>query len=548
MGGNLVACPVDSDSAYYNPAGWGLMEGAVVSARYESLFTGLEGDTLADSGLGAGLPLGAWGGAGFFWEHFGANLLQQNRFNFGWGRNLASKQFNAGFDFSLLHQAVLSSSGQVSAQAFSLGGGLLYSPIPCLSLGAATEDVNQPNLGILGPDRLGPAWRWGLAWRGDGAGIKGLSLTLAQAYSDSILETQGGVEWVFAPWGTALRAGADANSLALGFGWQGPWLSLDYAYNFSLGSMAAEGLPGSHLLELSLRWGRAKTADPVDNLMRYARDAAARQDWRAAFWYGRQACALRPKDALLAREKDEALRKYNLQRAAGYFGQGIQGEKQGLLIEAKRYYEWAVALDPGNSQYPAAGALLAERIHSQMTSNAPPLNQGALADAKVVALVKESAGLAERGKLKPARDSMRRALALYPRDKILGYFMAILESGSKVARDPQVERLISEAEIYEKKGRQDLARQAWKEVLQRQPDHALAINKVSGADAVRPSLSAADAARAEELYENGLKAYLNGDTPKAVELWEAVLKIDPGHVNALNNLARARLEMKEVKP
>jgi tetratricopeptide (TPR) repeat protein len=171
-----------------------------------------------------------------------------------------------------------------------------------------------------------------------------------------------------------------------------------------------------------------------------------------------------------------------------------------------------------------------------------------MADPKVVSLAGQSAGLAKRGKFSQARQVMRRALALYPQDKVLGYFMAILESGSPVPEDPQVQRLVSEAEIYEKKGRMDLARQAWMEVLQRQPDHAQAIGKISGAGAARPALKPGEAARAEKLYENGLKAYLNGDVAGAIAMWEQVLKIDPGHVNALNNLTRARLELKEAKP
>ena len=40
----------------------------------------------------------------------------------------------------------------------------------------------------------------------------------------------------------------------------------------------------------------------------------------------------------------------------------------------------------------------------------------------------------------------------------------------------------------------------------------------------------------------GLKAYANGNTKAAVEDWEAVLKIDPHNVNALNNLTRVKME------
>ena len=53
---------------------------------------------------------------------------------------------------------------------------------------------------------------------------------------------------------------------------------------------------------------------------------------------------------------------------------------------------------------------------------------------------------------------------------------------------------------------------------------------------------------AQDLYQKGLQAYLNGDMGEAVKDWQATLKIDPHNVNALNNLVRAKLESGESAP
>ena len=56
-------------------------------------------------------------------------------------------------------------------------------------------------------------------------------------------------------------------------------------------------------------------------------------------------------------------------------------------------------------------------------------------------------------------------------------------------------------------------------------------------------MPAALQARAQELFNRGLAAYQAGDLPKAMDLWQQVLRIDPGHLDAQNNLMRARIEL-----
>ncbi|HTB35302.1 MAG TPA: tetratricopeptide repeat protein, partial [bacterium] len=108
-------------------------------------------------------------------------------------------------------------------------------------------------------------------------------------------------------------------------------------------------------------------------------------------------------------------------------------------------------------------------------------------------------------------------------------------------------RSMEEALRYAGKGQAELARQAWQKVLQADPDNALARQALQEAEAKPTPVPASQQARAQELFNRGLAAYQSGDLPKAMDLWKEVLRIDPGHLDAQNNLMRARIEL-ENKP
>ncbi|HTC20249.1 MAG TPA: hypothetical protein VK859_05330, partial [bacterium] len=246
MGGNLVADPQGSESLYFNPAGLGSTNRFDLSARYQALEPGLEGDSLSTSGLAGALPMGTAGTAGFSWDHFGSNNLQQDRFRLSWGRDFSELKplgdIRLGFSFSYLKQAFILSAplsgltgSNFSGSAFSLGAGLLYKPFASLTLGASADDLTQPNLGVIGIDRFPIAWRWGAAYEFSLGGAGSLLATLSQADLGEGLETQGGGEWRLPFLNLALRGGGGANQGSLGLGWNNSFLQLDYAYLFSWG-------------------------------------------------------------------------------------------------------------------------------------------------------------------------------------------------------------------------------------------------------------------------------------------------------------------------
>lgn len=49
------------------------------------------------------------------------------------------------------------------------------------------------------------------------------------------------------------------------------------------------------------------------------------------------------------------------------------------------------------------------------------------------------------------------------------------------------------------------------------------------------------------LYYDGVDKYVNGEIDKAIEIWERVLKIEPAHAEANNNIKRARAKLAAIK-
>jgi tetratricopeptide (TPR) repeat protein len=548
MGGNLVADPQGSDSFYFNPAGLGSLDRLNLSARYQALEPGLEEDSLSTSGLTAALPLDSLGTAGFSWDHFGSNNLQQDRWRLDWGRDFPELKnlgrFQMGFSFSYLKQAYTLNSAlpglsgsNFSGEAFSLGAGILYQPFPSLTLGLSADDLSQPNLGVIGVYRFPVAWRWGAAYTLSLSDAGSLILTLSQQDLGAGLETQGGGEWQLPFLGLALRAGADANQGALGIGWSNSFLRLDYAYLFSWGtepSISSEGLPANYELELTFTGPKPSPAPgPYDWFLSRARNAAQTKNWRGALWYYLEALKIKADDPAVLSEKQDALIHYNQERAAQYFALGQTAQAQGALAEAQRDEDWAAQLDPANAQYQQA----VERLKAR-----PPVST--TADPKETDLLSQAFDALAKGERKKAFELLTQGRRLYPDNP---WFTRLSQSLSQTvapaAANPQVDRLLLEADLYAQKGRPDLARQDWNKVMALDPSNSQAQAKLNkSGPGGETKLSPEQSRQAQDLYQKGLQAYLSGDNAEAVKDWQETLKIDPNNLNAQNNLVRAKLE------
>lgn len=574
MGGNLVADPEGSESFYFNPAGLGSVDRLNLSARYEALEPGLEEDSLSTSSLTAAVPLDSWGTSGLSWDHFGSNNLQEDRFRLDWGRDFtelkAIGNFQLGFSFSYLKQAYVLNSAlpgltgsNFTGEAFSMGVGILYKPWPSLTLGFSADDLTQPNLGVVGVYLFPVAWRWGAAYDFDLAGAGSLMLTVSQDDLGSGLETQGGGEWRLPFLNLALRAGGDAYQGDLGIGWSNSFLRLDYAYLFSWGaapSIGSEGLPANYVLELTFLGAETspQSSSTYPWFVEKARQAAQIKNWRWALWYYSEALKLNSADPQVRAEKQAALQNYNKERAAQYFGLGQAAESQGYFTEAQRDDAWAAQLDPQEPQYQQA----ADRLKNQPVSPGLSDTKGlsGLSDPKVQNLLSRVLELLSKGEKKKALDLLSRAQSLHPQDPLLTRLSKSLAGsssfvsskpspGSSAHSNPQTEQLLLEADLYVQKGRPDLARENWKKVLAIDSSNPQAREKLVESKAEgEKSLTPEENQKAQELYQKGLQAYLNGDMSEAVKDWQKTLQADPHNVNALNNLVRAKLESGGTTP
>jgi tetratricopeptide (TPR) repeat protein len=566
MGGNLVADPEGSDSFYFNPAGLGSIDRLNLSARYQALEPGLEQDSLSTSGLTAAFPLDSWGTSGLSWDHFGSNNLQEDRFRLDWGRDFSELKtignLKLGFSFSYLKQAyILSSvltglsSSNYSGEAFSLGAGILYKPISHLTLGFSADDLTQPNLGVVGVYLFPIAWRWGAAYDFSLTGAGSILLTLSQDDLGSGLETQGGGEWKLPFLNLALRAGGDAYQGDLGMGWSNSFLNLDFAYLFSWGaapSLDAEGLPANFVIELTFLGPEPSphSSSPYLWLLDKARQAVQAKNWRSAEGFYSEAVKLDASDPQVIAEKQTALENYNKERAAQYFALGQSAESQGYLAEALRNDAWAVQLDPQEPQYQQAVDRLKNKPAAPMSVLSDTKPASALSDPKIQDLLSQVLDLLFKGKKKEAVVILNQAQGLYPQDLLLTRLSQSLVEPSAAHSNPQTEQLLLEADLYVQKGRPDLARENWKKVLaidssNSQAQEKLAESNPSGGE---KTLTPEENQKAQELYQKGLQAYLNGDIAEAVKDWQQTLQIDPHNVNALNNLVRAKLESGETTP
>jgi len=162
-------------------------------------------------------PLERGDGVGFSIDRFGANTLEQDRLEVAFGKSFGATSFlhalRVGVDLSFLRQQFTLiaplpgiNPSNVSAEAFSIGAGVLYDPFAWATLGLSADNLSQPNLGVVGTDTVPILVRYGLAVRPP-VGQDKLLLTLAQSVNNGVWDTQGGAEWNLIRWGSRFGPG-----------------------------------------------------------------------------------------------------------------------------------------------------------------------------------------------------------------------------------------------------------------------------------------------------------------------------------------------------
>ena len=501
LGGNLVALPEGSSAMAFNPAGLALQERFEASARFEAMFTGLENDNVGTGNINLITSPDSWGALGGAWDHLGSNFIQQDRLSLDWGRKIPGENFfqntSVGLSLSYMTQRYVLdqplagvSLSQLSSGAFGFGAGLLVDLPFNLSLGLSADNINQPNMGVVGADRLPILARWGLAAKLLKEGPIRLVATAAQSLSDTDLETQGGIEVSFPGYGAHLRAGLGTYQGAIGAGFEGGDFFMDYAYLFSVSAssqLAGIGIPGSHLLEVGMQWGTPPEESGYADRLRKAKEAGASGQWDLALWYYREMQALKPGDKVAEEGQQNALLQFNLQRAGFYYQEGLTAEQKGESFEARDDFEMAHHLDPNNNVYSKSS----ERAMAQtLQETADPVSPSA----------------------------------------------------------ENTQLLTSQADLYLSKGRPDMAKKKLEEALRSQPQNPELKAKLAGLENPGTQVSADRANLAQRLYDAGLQKYMEGDLEGAILSWEDALKANPNLTRAQNNLVHAQLEKEAEKP
>ncbi|MFC1477024.1 hypothetical protein ACFL6L_01000 [candidate division KSB1 bacterium] len=146
LGGAYVGNSIDGYSGYYNPAGLGSLQNREVYFSYRSMSL-----DRTFRYVGVALPMPPMAGMSVGWIHAGTENIDgrdfsgnhtkmytdsQNGFLFGFGLQLPG-EVNIGVGGTYLRETLL----DVTATGFGINLGILYRPLPYLSLGAAARDI-----------------------------------------------------------------------------------------------------------------------------------------------------------------------------------------------------------------------------------------------------------------------------------------------------------------------------------------------------------------------------------------------------------------------
>jgi tetratricopeptide (TPR) repeat protein len=561
LGGNLVALPEGSSALAFNPAGLSLQKRFEVDARYESLFPGLENDTLSTGNITAltdPMPFGVVAGS---WDHLGSNLLEQDRLQLGWGKEMPVGGFiqsvGGGFSLSYLSQRYSLSTplpgvplSGLSSSAFSLGGGVLLNLPSGFTVGFSAADITQPNLGIVGIDQVPMVLRWGLAADLFRTNPVRWILTASQSLTGTTLNSSGGMELYFPNYGMRIRGGMGPYQGAVGLGYEMEGFFLDYSYSFSIAGFSEisnAGLPGSNLFELGYRWGDMPVQAAYNEYFRKAQDSESQGRWEKANWYYLECFSMKP-SAEAAEGHNRVLAKYNRDRGEECYMTGQTAEKQGLLVEARYDYELAVKLSPDSAEYSQALArmiMAAERMSI---------------DKEIAGTIRQVADLLDKRDMKTAGQVVAQALRKHPDNAALKLIQGSLgedynagtpggPGGAETQKAKETAKLATtEADLYLSHGRADLAKDDLEKTLAAQPQNMEIKRKLAALEVPTPVVSPENQELAEGLYEKGLKSYLEGDLTGAIKDWEQALQADPTDTRVQNDLVRAKIEEKVEHP
>ena len=266
MGGAFTAISDDTHAIYYNPAGLAQVRRGELTGGYGKLFIGLKDNSNIGNGfvgVAQALRGGQLGTLGVGWLSlslegayredvismaYGKEVFLDGLFLGGTGKVLRR---TFGSDIYTQIDPLFKAGSNTSHYAFDLGA--MYRPNASYSFGLMVKDMNQPDVGLGGGDRVPLEIRGGFGYH-----QRQLNFDGEISRKDKDVSISMGVEkYLFKAVG--LRAGFTAGSrtrreVGAGMGYKGGYFSLDYAFVFPLAGV--ESVAGSHRFSVTVKFGR----------------------------------------------------------------------------------------------------------------------------------------------------------------------------------------------------------------------------------------------------------------------------------------------------
>jgi len=532
MGNAYTGLADDVNAIYYNPAGLAQLDESQFTSGYGKLYWGLDdGSSLGSGFVGYAHPLYNWGTLGAGWLNFGLQgFYQENSFIFSYGRSLRKGLF-AGFNLKLLckkygknlytENALIdggpATSGErdpVFSDGYSKTGfgtdlGFLYRFNREYSLGLALIDINQPHMDLKdNKSRVPIGIKSGFLYNSDF-----LTFALDTTFRNGDINVNSGVEKWFSKRTFGVRAGLGVgsrsfSSLALGASYTKYLFQFDYAFIYPLSGI--RDTYGSHRVSLTLRFGHEKEEKKKAREARLAEIAAE----KAA---EQELAKIREKEAEMIEER----RKIEL--AGNYYKEGIEAYRNGLYSDAVGKLRFAVDLDPKRPEIQNLFKKLSS-IVEVISKETRVGREAELIRAGVSYYIEDKAGkaiitLQYASELSPKNKEIPRLLNIMKRE-----YPAIAEQQKISAGMTLVEQKLYRALNYLYEDRSDLAIVECQEVLELEPNNALALSRL------------------------GSSYYVIGQKDKATELWLKVLELEPDNKEVLEFLRKEGVVPPEKKP
>ncbi|MGQ0644993.1 MAG: type IX secretion system membrane protein PorP/SprF [Elusimicrobiota bacterium] len=270
LGRTFLSADGEAGALFGHPAGLASVPAPEVSLMYGKPYHGLKNVGLQLGHAAAAVPLKG-GVLGFGYARFQVEgLLAEETTAVSYGRSLGksvqagvtgkrlSHGYEAGSD--ALAQADPVFRNGTSKSAFAFDAGITASAGKHLRFGAAGRNLNEPNVGLAGEDKVERQVQAGAQVDLASLGIK-ISGDLQFRRTAPGAPPSGpapffGVEKTLLKEGLALRAGANREEFTGGFGLKLGAVGFDYAFLFNKNLKEDNG--GSHRLGLAYRLGRKK--------------------------------------------------------------------------------------------------------------------------------------------------------------------------------------------------------------------------------------------------------------------------------------------------